>query len=77
MVRGMIYRRSSVETRQPVSPETGTFVVQIELGRQEQTLCGRVEHLASGAEARFGCTEDLLAFIRDYARAIRKGEDRQ
>lgn len=42
--------------------EPSSFVVQLQPGAGG--LRGRVEHLASGAEARFGSAEELLAFLR-------------
>ena len=47
-------------------PEPAAFVVQLQPSGHggDGVLRGRVEHLASGAEARFGSAEELLTFLR-------------
>jgi hypothetical protein len=55
------------EARKPVGALA--FVVQLQHGdlADGRELHGRVEHLASGTEMRFGSADDLLAFLRRLA----------
>jgi len=57
-------RRAREASTAPLPPERA-FVVQLraQSGPTGELLVGRVEHLASGAAAHFGCAAELIAFI--------------
>jgi hypothetical protein len=46
-------------------PRRRAFVLQIDarFEAEDGTLCGRIEHVASGQAIRFGSTAELLAFL--------------
>lgn len=46
-------------------PRQRAFVVQINarVGPEDETLSGRIEHVASGQAIRFGSTAELLSFL--------------
>jgi hypothetical protein len=46
------------------------FVVHLTADPASSTAAGRVEHVSSGATARFTTTEDLLGFMRRTVAAL-------
>jgi hypothetical protein len=58
-------RGSALEGSEAPLPPERAFVVQLraQADPSGELFVGRAEHIASGAEARFGSAEDLLAFI--------------
>lgn len=59
-----------MDTRGVSKTETQTlsavqaFVVHLTADSGSDTPCGRVEHITSGATARFATTDELLGFMR-------------
>lgn len=60
----MTQRPAREATEAPLPPERA-FVVQLraKADPSENLFVGRVEHIASGATARFGSAEALIAFV--------------
>jgi hypothetical protein len=54
-----------LEATQAPFPAERAFVVQLraQAASSGDLFVGRAEHIASGAEVRFGSAEDLIAFI--------------
>jgi hypothetical protein len=58
-------RRPALEATGAPLPAERAFVVQFraQADPSGDLFVGRAEHIASGAEARFGSAEELIAFI--------------
>ena len=58
-------------------PANRAFVIQLQpnAGAVECSHRGRIEHLASGRAMRFGCEEELWAFVDGILSALAKGSE--
>lgn len=51
----------------PAYPSAGCYVLKLHRDAQPGRLCGRLEHIASGAVVDFASGEGLVAWLQQHA----------